>query len=162
MKTIIIKNCKVCSKEFFCETKEHNRGNGHFCSLSCAGIYNMSNRKLINLQCKYCNANYKSVNSKSKFCSDSCKQKSYRLQANNNSKHQKSVLDILRSLPCAICGWEESVRDVHHIIPVANGGKNDISNLITLCPNHHRMAHRDQISLNSLIETIKYRTISSP
>ena len=151
----------MCSKEFHCETKEHNRGNGHFCSLSCSTTYNMLNRKLLDMNCEHCGAGYQSTSPTSKFCSDSCKQKNYRLQANNNSKNQKALLDTLRSLPCAICGWEESIRDVHHIIPVANGGKNDISNLITLCPNHHRMAHRDQISPDSLIKAIKYRTISS-
>lgn len=32
--------------------------------------------------------------------------------------------------------------DVHHVIPVAMGGSNELSNLKTLCASHHRMVHR--------------------
>lgn len=48
---------------------------------------------------------------------------------------------------CTICGWGISV-DVHHIDGDHNN--DDPSNLIPLCPNHHRMAHmreyKDQIN----------------
>lgn len=42
---------------------------------------------------------------------------------------------------CSICGWNESNCDIHHIIDVALGGSDDMSNLILVCPNHHRMIH---------------------
>lgn len=32
--------------------------------------------------------------------------------------------------------------DVHHILPIANGGTNEIHNLTTLCRAHHRLIHR--------------------
>lgn len=32
--------------------------------------------------------------------------------------------------------------DVHHIVPVSLGGKNELSNLATLCRAHHQMQHR--------------------
>ena len=32
--------------------------------------------------------------------------------------------------------------DIHHIVPVSHGGKNELSNLTTLCSAHHRMQHR--------------------
>lgn len=52
--------------------------------------------------------------------------------------------------------------DVHHIIPVSNGGKNEITNLITLCPNCHRMVHRNLISEEKLKKFRESWTISSP
>ena len=31
--------------------------------------------------------------------------------------------------------------DIHHVVPVSEGGKNELSNLTTLCSTHHRMKH---------------------
>ena len=45
---------------------------------------------------------------------------------------------------CAICGWNESTCDIHHIVERSNGGTNDMSNLILLCPNCHRIVHTKQ------------------
>lgn len=41
---------------------------------------------------------------------------------------------------CKICNNKEIV-DLHHIIPLSQGGDNIISNYIGLCPNHHRLSH---------------------
>lgn len=41
---------------------------------------------------------------------------------------------------CIRCGSDENLV-VHHIIPIDGDGSNDISNLVTLCPNCHREAH---------------------
>lgn len=40
--------------------------------------------------------------------------------------------------------------DVHHIIPLKEGGKDEYENLIALCPNCHRMADRNKIDKESL------------
>jgi len=53
---------------------------------------------------------------------------------------------------CVICGFDHVV-DVHHITARADGGTNDFSNLITLCPNHHRMANLGIISVEHLRNT---------
>ena len=43
---------------------------------------------------------------------------------------------------CAICGNnDEVVIELHHIIPLAIGGKNDINNFVCLCANHHKKVH---------------------
>ena len=42
------------------------------------------------------------------------------------------------------------------------GGKNEVQNLITLCPNCHRLAHRNLLSEDKLRELVDLRTISSP
>lgn len=43
---------------------------------------------------------------------------------------------------CLRCGLEdENELEVHHILPVNQGGKNDDSNLATLCSHCHKAAH---------------------
>lgn len=42
---------------------------------------------------------------------------------------------------CALCGWKESICDIHHIIDISFGGTNSMENLILVCPNHHRIIH---------------------
>ena len=50
--------------------------------------------------------------------------------------------------------------EVHHIIPRAEGGSNKQSNLIVLCPTHHRMAHRGGIPKDRLKYIVKKRKSS--
>jgi 5-methylcytosine-specific restriction endonuclease McrA len=43
---------------------------------------------------------------------------------------------------CVIRGCKyDATPHLHHIKPVARGGKNTVSNLVTLCPNHHKLVH---------------------
>ncbi|MCD6147627.1 MAG: HNH endonuclease [Thermoplasmata archaeon] len=50
--------------------------------------------------------------------------------------------------------------EVHHIIPRSEGGSNKQSNLIVLCPTHHRMAHRGSIPRDELKYIVKKRKSS--
>ena len=43
---------------------------------------------------------------------------------------------------CSVCGFHAGrILRLHHIIPVSEGGTNDASNLILLCPNCHDLVH---------------------
>jgi len=44
---------------------------------------------------------------------------------------------------CMNCGWDKAGCDGHHIIPLKKGGLNTIENISVLCPNCHRLAHRN-------------------
>jgi len=44
---------------------------------------------------------------------------------------------------CAMCS-ETQLLDLHHKVPVSQGGTNHPDNLILLCPNHHAMVHRGE------------------
>jgi 5-methylcytosine-specific restriction endonuclease McrA len=44
---------------------------------------------------------------------------------------------------CSNCGWKEAACDIHHILPLKKGGKNEHKNLTVLCPNCHRLAHNN-------------------
>ena len=52
---------------------------------------------------------------------------------------------------CQICNFCLFV-DLHHIIPISEGGTNDIKNLICLCKNCHCMIHMKGYTLNELEE----------
>lgn len=41
---------------------------------------------------------------------------------------------------CLICGFDK-IFDVHHLVAKSKGGSHEPSNLIVLCPNHHKMTH---------------------
>jgi hypothetical protein len=45
--------------------------------------------------------------------------------------------------------------DIHHLIYVADGGKNDPHNLIALCPNHHSRHHREGLPPTESLRTWK-------
>ena len=51
---------------------------------------------------------------------------------------------------CQICGqqvaegYSVTVDEVHHIDPFVASLNNDVSNLLVLCPNHHRVIHAAQ------------------
>jgi 5-methylcytosine-specific restriction endonuclease McrA len=42
---------------------------------------------------------------------------------------------------CMKCGWDKAECDVHHKIPLSDGGRHTIENAIVLCPNCHRLEH---------------------
>ena len=59
------------------------------------------------------------------------------VKENNRSRDRKHHQEKLQKLGlvnrCSVCGWDESVCDIHHVTP---------DNVIVLCPNHHRKMHR--------------------
>ena len=65
--------------------------------------------------------------------------------------YDKSIVDGLKKLYkgcCQICGENYShefnidICEAHHIIPFSKVQNNDASNIIILCPNHHRLIHK--------------------
>jgi hypothetical protein len=53
---------------------------------------------------------------------------------------------------CMYCGWDKATCDVHHILPKALGGEYTLENGIILCPNCHRLAGRNILSVAQLQE----------
>lgn len=157
------RNCKNCNKSFLAENREINRGYGLFCTQSCATSYNNNvislNVNISNI-CKHCGLSFKS-NKIVKYCSYSCKQKNYRFKRKSGNIYDTQLTLLLKEYPCEICNWKEASRDVHHIIPVSENGKTILENLISVCPNHHRMIHNNLFSQDYLLKIVKSRTISS-
>ncbi|MEK6875400.1 MAG: HNH endonuclease signature motif containing protein [Nanoarchaeota archaeon] len=76
------------------------------------------------------------------------------IKKHNYRKWHNIDLDLYRKTTqkCAICGFDKAV-DLHHLDQ--NKKNNSESNLIGLCPNHHKMIHMAEYKneiLTSLIE----------
>lgn len=56
---------------------------------------------------------------------------------------------------CSICGQYGEI-DVHHKIPIKEGGTNEIENLITLCRNCHENLHHFKFSNDSISFSDEY------
>lgn len=156
------RNCEECGELFQAEHKEINRGNCKYCSLSCAGKNQRKNAQIYTMQCICCNQPFQAKYRTAKYCSRSCKLKTYRENQKGTEQSIKTFYRMLADVPCEICGWKECARDLHHIIPVSKGGKNSISNLISLCPNHHRMVHQNLVSQDALFRALKLRLSLHP
>jgi len=74
------------------------------------------------------------------------------LECNYRDSHTKKYTKEIRTImkhriayifggECAICGNPENL-EIHHIIPRASGGTNDIANLIPLCHECHCSIHK--------------------
>ena len=67
------------------------------------------------------------------------------------TRRDRSLVEQLRDLyegECQICGWaprrqyEEELCEAHHVRWLSRGGNDALSNLVLVCPNHHRAIHR--------------------
>lgn len=67
-------------------------------------------------------------------------------------KYIKDQISMRDDHRCVICGFDYSIQ-IHHITPLHKGGDNSASNLITLCPNHHKMADLGIINVEHLRNT---------
>lgn len=72
-------DCSYCNKPFLVETKELNRGNGRFCSLSCAAAYGnklIRKAKTPNYKCAHCGRTFyrktSLVKTEKVYCSKKC------------------------------------------------------------------------------------------
>ena len=93
------------------------------------------------------------------FCSKACSKESHRRSLAGRAKSNiprsgKMSARVRDGGKCVICGFSH-VTAVHHIIPRKEGGSNDLENLVTLCPNHHYMAHAGLISSAFLLTHAK-------
>lgn len=66
----------------------------------------------------------------------------------NQRVYNTSIIKQLKKLykgKCQICGcspFEVDISEVHHISYFSESNNNDATNLVVLCPNHHRKIHK--------------------
>lgn len=52
-----------------------------------------------------------------------------------------------KKLPCSICNWDKAPCDVHRKISGKENGTYSMKNMVSLCPNCHRLVHLGIIQL---------------
>lgn len=163
MRKTIEKKCLTCNEKFTAALSEHTRGYAKYCSISC-GRAGKNYIKNIDCTCFYCGNKFKAASNEAKYCSKNCKQKNYRKQQITLEFGTKALQNTIGHLPCEIpgCGWKEATRDIHHLVPITNGGKNTLDNVIVVCPNHHRMFHHNLISKEAVQAAFKLRLYHHP
>lgn len=157
----ITRSCLNCKKKVIRWPSQ--LGKKVFCSKSCANQYNNLNPPIhqppIEKYCLSCNQPffvYPHRQHSARFCSKEC----YYIYKGNDKNFRDKALSIFGH-KCVICKFDIVV-SVHHIVPRRNGGKNNIENLIVLCPNHHAMADRNLISKEELISLNQLVTSQEP
>lgn len=165
--------CSKCGKEYSIQCTENNFNKGKYrktCSSSCANSRPMTEERRRNISngvlkyvktkpikihtyiCDNCGETFETTRifkKTSKVMCDKCIQKRVHFHEKPNSilsLSKRTISKIIKraKIGCAICGWNESRCDIHHIIERKNGGNDDVSNLIIVCPNCHRVIHNNK------------------
>jgi len=124
------------------------------------GRKNLSSRTGRWFTCEKCDSDFRKDDGFKrgrKIHCNKCKRKVKRRIRNPKSITELSGRTIAKmftraGISCSICGWDKSRLDIHHIVYKKDGGGDEHSNLITLCPNCHREAHADLIQREKLFE----------
>ena len=106
-----------------------------------------------------------------KYCSEACIRKHEATKYQDRiTKRAKNINKVAHSVyraynfSCAICGWRATDEliiskgkiqyaygnEIHHITPIAEGGRETADNIILLCPNHHKQADLGILSREEL------------
>lgn len=73
---------------------------------------------------------------------------------NLGMKRYTGFRDRFLARVCVLCGWEGPC-DKHRLIAGRDGGKYVKGNVVSLCPNCHRLAHRGSIEKERIITAVK-------
>ena len=49
---------------------------------------------------------------------------------------------------CVLCGWNKARCDKHRLVWGCNGGKYIKGNIVSLCPNCHRLIHLGKVTIS--------------
>lgn len=67
---------------------------------------------------------------------------------------REEVIDLFDG-QCEVCSYfNEDILEIHHILPLSEGGDNNWDNLSVLCPNCHRSVH-EVLNSNNPKETLE-------
>ena len=113
---------------------------------------NTKQSKIYTYICETCNKQFETTRAFRKErhikCPE-CIQKRKHYQENPQSildLSKRTISKIINrsNIGCVLCGWNDSTCDIHHIIERKNGGSDDLTNLIIVCPNCHRVIHSNK------------------
>lgn len=156
--------CSVCGKTFYRWPSQVGATCG---SPSCYSewqrlITSARGIHKIKVNCAYCDNELRLFPSQVKernYCNKYCLAKNNPKAGSSNGnwrggkdKYYRSQALIRDNYRCVICGFDIFVQ-VHHITPRAENGSDNVTNLITLCPNHHYLADLGIINVEHLRNT---------
>ena len=145
----MIKICKNCGKE----DEHHAKG-------YCFNCYRKLSWKPKEKTCKRCE---REMPIQAKGLCAGCYNFVFHLEHNKAWNYKKKFnigLETYRKLTkkCIICGFDKVV-DLHHLDN--NPKNNSETNLIGLCPNHHKMLHRFEYK-KEILEKLKEKGFNAP
>ncbi len=134
--------CASCGKSFYRKPSQLRLNRRSFCSVKC--MWNL--RGIEGGQCLVCGVEVKSHSRArpKKYCSRSCSNKGRRgitynkdAWGNKSRRHMAEIVNTFgKSCMITECRYTK-ILEVHRHIPGRNGGKYEIGNMFSLCPNHH-------------------------
>lgn len=84
---------------------------------------------------------YVELNEAVQFYLQSKNKQSKNEKRNFVKKNREKILEYQGS-ECYVCKLDHApMLEIHHILPLKDGGDNSLDNLVPLCPNCHRLAH---------------------
>ena len=168
--------CLQCKKRFKKTLSEINKNQNHFCSRSCAAIYNNATKLKHgkykkNKICSNCEA----LHSKnSYFCSQKCKtensMKNRTIKETFTKGEQQQKYSNIRSIArnyakylpnkhaCQNCGYDKHI-EIAHIKSISSFNENDMlidvnneNNLLALCPNCHWELDNGHLTIEEILK----------
>lgn len=150
--------CPICGTRFYAAKYELDSGGNLYCSVKCRGL---SMRKHHEETCENCGnivirqpSLFRKGGNKRTFCNKSCFgqwRKRFNRDGTKKSAPIKRNVTTFKNAPeeygssCLICGHDRVV-DYCHIVPARDGGTSHPDNIISLCPNHHRLMDRNLLT----------------
>jgi 5-methylcytosine-specific restriction endonuclease McrA len=138
------KKCRICEKEFTIKKSHSDMGHGKYCSLGCRTIgYERDGHLRGEKAPRY-------IDGKSSTREyDRMKAHQRRVKEMSNGGHytiaQWEDLVTRYGNKCLACGRTDVKLTVDHVVPVAHGGTNNISNLQPLCKSCNSKKHKKTI-----------------
>ena len=162
-----ISTCRHCCKSF--EVDPYMKGRRVFCSQRCRDDFRRASvgplspsYKRTEVPCAICGTRFFATDARIKrnvCCSTACGYESRRRKIAGAARKSTRVSakrrsEIVRERDgnrCRVCGFEY-VLHIHHIRGRKAGDAYE--NLITLCPNHHMMAHSRMLTVAELVSAL--------
>jgi hypothetical protein len=158
---MVTKECLLCSDEF--DVIASREDSAKFCSRDCyheaqrQGITEHSERRVeyIEIECTGCGKEVEKPPSRAnrserQFCNKDC----YHEWSKSHQKDQTGRRERLRekeNMSCEICGFSRFL-ELSHIVPSRDGGTYHKSNILFLCPNHHRLLDHGGIKKEEILK----------
>lgn len=145
------RSCEECGSSFVAKGHRIRAGWGRFCSARC---HDEARMRRAYRTCEHCGSVWsvplsRLTHGPARYCSKACYiavQKSTAIPKADRhwsaeSRNARRNAIERDGFQCVECGSDADL-SVHHVVPFADGGTNDLANLATLCRPCHEHAHR--------------------